>query len=82
MIKAATWDFQQCGILTSEDSDEPVQPSIKLRNFKGCSVSSVTLVEYSSDWQRFSSDCAYAKADLSICWPHIPHCWESHITAQ
>ena len=27
-----THDFQQCGILTSIDSDEPVQPPLKLRN--------------------------------------------------
>ena len=26
-------DFQQCGILTSVDSDEPVPPRFKLRNF-------------------------------------------------
>ena len=26
-------DFQQCGILTSVDSDEPVQPPFKLRNY-------------------------------------------------
>ena len=25
-------DFQQCGILTSVDSDEPVHPTFKLRN--------------------------------------------------
>ena len=31
---AATCDFQQCGILTSVDSDEPVQPPLKLRNSK------------------------------------------------
>ena len=30
----ATCDFQQCGILTSVDSAEPVQPPFKLRNFK------------------------------------------------
>ena len=36
-----TCDFQQCGILTSVDSDEPVQPAFKLRN----SVSSLTLIE-------------------------------------
>ena len=29
-----TCDFQQCGILTSVDSDEPVQPPVKLRNSK------------------------------------------------
>ena len=27
-------DFQQCGILTTVDSDEPVQPPLKLRNSK------------------------------------------------
>ena len=30
-IWATTCDFQQCGILTSVDSDEPVQPPSKLR---------------------------------------------------
>ena len=29
---AATYDIQQCGILTSVDSGEPVQPPFKLRN--------------------------------------------------
>ena len=27
-------DFQQCGILTSVDSDEPVQPPFKLRKLQ------------------------------------------------
>ena len=31
---AVTCDFKQCGILTSVDSDEPVQPPFKLRNSK------------------------------------------------
>ena len=44
--------FQQCGILTSVDSDEHVQPHIKLRNSKCCSVSSLTVIEYSSHQQR------------------------------
>ena len=42
-------DFQQCGSLTSVDSNEPVQPPFKLRNCKSCSVSSLTVIEYSSD---------------------------------
>ena len=42
-------DFEQCGILTSVDLDEPVQPPLKLRNSKWCSVTSLTLIEYSSD---------------------------------
>ena len=49
---AVTCDFQQCGILTSVDSDEPVQPSLKLRNSKLCSGSSLTLIEYTRDKQR------------------------------
>ena len=32
IIWAAACDFQQFGILTSVDSDEPLQPSLKLRN--------------------------------------------------
>ena len=40
-IWAVTWDFQQCGILTNVDSDEPVVSPFKLRNSKWCSVSSL-----------------------------------------
>ena len=47
-----TCDFQQCGILTSVDSDEPEQPPVKLRTSKRCLVSSLTLIDYSSDKQR------------------------------
>ena len=46
---AATCDFQQCGILTSVDPDQPVQSPFKLRHSKCCSVSSLTVIEYSSD---------------------------------
>ena len=31
---AVTCDYQQCGILTSVDSDEPVQPPLKLNKSK------------------------------------------------
>ena len=62
------WAATQCGILTSVDSDEPVQPPFKLTNSKRCSVSSLTLIEYSSDLQRLWSDCAYSQADLKLCW--------------
>ena len=34
IMAAKTCDFQQCGILTSVDSDEPVQPPFRLRNLK------------------------------------------------
>ena len=43
---AATRDFQQCGILTSVDSDEPVQSPLKLRNSKWCSVSSLVNTQW------------------------------------
>ena len=46
---ATICDFQQWGILTSVDSEEPVQSPFKLRNSKWCSVSSLTVIEYSSN---------------------------------
>ena len=82
VIWAATCDFQQCGILTSVGSDEPVPLSFKLRDSKWCSVSGWKLIEYSSGKQRLWPDCAYAQADLSLCWSHIPHCLKSHVMAQ
>ena len=81
-IWAATCDFQQWCVLTSVDSGEPVQPPFKLRNSKWCTNSSLTLIEYWSDKQRLWSDCAYAQADLRLCWSHIPHCWKSHVAAK
>ena len=45
---ATKCDFQQCSTLTSVDSDEPVQSPFKLRTSKWCSVSSLTLMAYSS----------------------------------
>ena len=44
-----TRDFQQCGILTRVYSDEPVQSPFKPRSNKHCSVSSLSLIEYSRD---------------------------------
>ena len=42
-IWATTCDFHQCGIMTSVDSEEPVQPPFKLRNSRWCSVSSLII---------------------------------------
>ena len=81
-IWAATCDFQQCGISTSAASDEPVKPPLKLSNSKWFSVYSLTFIEYFSDQQRLWSGCAYAQADLRLCWSHIPHCCKSHVVAQ
>ena len=78
---AVTCDFKQCGILTSVDSDEPVQPPFKLRNSKWCSVSSLALIEYSSDKQKALIRLRVCAADLRLCWSHIPHCWKSHAAA-
>ena len=76
-----TCDFQQCGILRSVDSDEPMQPPFKLRNSKWCSSDSRILKRLAKFW----SDCAYAQADLRLCWSHIhvhvPQCWKSHVAA-
>ena len=41
MKLAPICDFQQCGILSSVDSDKPLQPPIKLRGSKLCLVSSL-----------------------------------------
>ena len=78
-IWAVTCHFQQCGVLTSVDSDKPLQPIFKLRHTKWCSVSSLIFKIYQSDQQRLWSGCPYAQANLRICWTHIPHCWKSHV---
>ena len=46
---AATHDFQQCGILRSVDSEEPLRLSVELRNFKLYSVGGLAVMEQSSD---------------------------------
>ena len=51
-IRAATCDFQECGIFTSVDSDEAWQPPFKLRNSKCWLTRSLIVVKYSNDWQR------------------------------
>ena len=50
--RAEACDFQQCGILTCVDTDKPVQPPFKLSHSKCCLVSSLKVIEYSSDEQR------------------------------
>ena len=56
---AATCDFQQYGILTSVDSEGPVQSAFKPTNSKRCSVSSLTL--------RIFTRLAKALIRLCIC---------------
>ena len=65
-------DFQQCGILTSVDSGEPVQSPFKLRNSKWCSVISLSHTIFKQ----------LAKALIRLCClSHISHCWKSHALA-
>ena len=56
--------------LTSVDSDELRQSTFRVRNSMWCSISSLAFIEYSSDYQRLWSDCAYAQADLKLCLSH------------
>ena len=79
---AAKCDFQHWGSFTSVDSENPVQPPLKLRNYKWCLISSLIFIDYQSDRQRVWSDCPYGQAGLSICWLHRPHCCKSHVAAQ
>ena len=65
IIGAVTCDFQQCGILTSVDSDEPVLPPFKRRNSKWCSVRSLTLIGYIQATSKGSDQTALA--DLRLC---------------
>ena len=67
-----TFVFQQCGILTSVDPYEPVQPTLKLKNSND--VRSVA----HRIFKRFAKalNKHIAQADLSLCWSHIPHFWK------
>ena len=49
LVKKNEPDVQQCGILTCVDSDKPLQLLFKLINSKWCSVSTLTVIEYSSN---------------------------------
>ena len=48
-----------------------MQPLLKRRNVKRFWVSSLTVIKYSSDFQRLWPDCAYVQADLRLCWSHM-----------
>ena len=44
-----TCDFQQCGSLTSVDSDEPMQPPFTVKNCNGVQSVVKQSLKYSSD---------------------------------
>ena len=62
--------------LTSLDSDEPVQPHFKLRNSKRCSVSILTVIEYSGA-QWLSGRVLDSRPKGCVFEPHRRHCVES-----
>ena len=66
MIFTAMWHFDYCRLCS---------PPLKLQIM-------FSYHKYSSDWQKLWSDCAYAKADMRLCWSHILHCWKSRVGAQ
>ena len=73
---STTCDFQQCGILTrlSVDSDKLVQPPLKLRNSKWCSVSSLIQMTLIEGWQGFAmSKSTYYHHLNPLCKVHIPN---------
>ena len=71
----AMWHFDTCRLR------QACAAPFSLRNLKCCLISSLTVIEYSSDKQRLWSDCTYAQPGLKRCWSHIPHCWKSHVMA-
>ena len=85
--RAVICDFQQCDILTSVDSDEPVQPPFKLRHFKWCSVSSLIsilpknhadgdkwLVTEINNFTSINQTCwkTFTKQSISFFWQWLP----------
>ena len=58
-----------------------MRPPFRLRDSEWCLISSLRVKECSSDKQRLWPDCAYAQADLRLCWSLIPHCWKPHVAA-
>ena len=68
---AAACDFQPYGISTSVESEEPVQPPFKLRNSKWCSVSSLTVKEYLSDYSKGSDQTERMIWGFAGCTYHI-----------
>ena len=70
------WHFDMCRLRRASAAS-----FLKPRNSKWCSVNSLTVIEYSNAQRRLCSDCAYAQADLRLCWSHIPHFLKYHALA-
>ena len=73
IIWAASWQSQQCGCASSEDSDQPWHPPSLIRVFAVCMKKAWVLSYPLSAQRRLRSDWADAQADLSL------RCAHSHI---
>ena len=65
----------------NEDSDQPGHLSSLISVF-AVHMEKVWVLSYPlSAQQRLRSDWAYAQADLSLCWAHMPFYWFCHALA-
>ena len=69
-IWAATWQNQQSGCVSSEDSDQPGHPPSLISVFAARMKKPWILSYPLSAQRRLSSDWADAQADLSLRWAH------------
>ena len=69
-IWAATWQNQQCGCASSEDSDQPGHLPSLIRVFAVRMKKPWVLSYPLSAQRRLWSDWADAHIDLSLCWAH------------
>ena len=65
----------------SEDSDQPGHPHSLIRVFAVRLKTAWVLSYPLSAQRRLWSDWAYALADLSLRWAHMPFCWVCHDAA-
>ena len=70
LIWATTWQNQQSGCASNEDSDQPGHPP-SLRRVFAVRMKKAWVLSYPMSAQRrLWSDWADAQADLSLCWAH------------
>ena len=65
-IRAVMWDLQKCGTSEGSDPDEPAQ-LLSCLSTQILPASSPSVIKYSSDLQRLSSDYANAQAGQRPC---------------
>ena len=67
---AASWQNQQCGCASSEDSDQPGHPPSLIRVFAVRMKKTWVLSYPLSAQRRLCSDWVDAQADLNLRWAH------------